>query len=170
LRHELRHEAVEHQKVDRAFGLALFTAVSHHLPWASACATSSHAAFLRYWDLAAIDTADRFGQAHRAGGASRRAPHVQASTPLQRSLPDHGRRDPLGAQPVARAMVVALALPSRHAETLLGWIGSSREASGNVDEPGETLDVPRWAMRSSSSPSASAGRTDVMRKRFAASA
>ncbi len=44
-------------------------------------------------------------------------------------------------------------------ETLLAGIGSSREASGNVREPSEVLDVPHSAMRSSSSSSASAGRT-----------
>src|ERR1039458_7666500 len=37
--------------------------------------------------------------------------------------------------------------------------GSSRVASGSVGEPSEALDVPRSAMRSSSSSSDSAGRT-----------
>src|ERR1039457_673550 len=43
---------VGRQKVGRALELALFSVVNHHLAWPSVSATSSRAAFLRYWDLA----------------------------------------------------------------------------------------------------------------------
>jgi hypothetical protein len=43
---------VGRQKVDRAPELVLFGAINHHLLWPSVSATSSRAAFLRYWALA----------------------------------------------------------------------------------------------------------------------
>ena len=106
---------------------------------------------------APILSADRDGQGHRDHGAPPpgaypRAPTQSTASPIALwigSLVALSQllRDGAGAPSSSRPIPCS------------AGTGSSRDASGNVGEPSEVMDVPRSATRSSGSTSDSAGRT-----------